>query len=81
MVLMISGLTGNFYVLEHRGHSIKLVTKKSQCNLDVRTYGFGRRVVNLWNALPKDIITCDSLHNCKSRLDIFFNVRLLRNKP
>ena len=55
-----------------RGHTLKLF--KSQCNLDIRKYGFGHRVVNLWNALSEDIIICNSLHSFKSRLDKFWKV-------
>ena len=69
--------TDNFFMFRKtkctRGHSLTLF--KSQCHLDIRKYGFGHRVVNLWNALPEDIIICDSLHSFKSRLDKFLKGR------
>ena len=60
-----------------RGHQYKLA--KKYCHLDCRKYFFVNRVVNVWNALPDEIVSSDSLYSFKhkvssyaSRLDITY---------
>ncbi len=38
-----------------RGHSLKM--KKQRSRLEVRKFTFSKRVVNLWNGLPTNVIT------------------------
>ena len=38
-----------------RGHSLKLV--HSRCHYDLRKYSFTVRIVNLWNSLPENVIS------------------------
>ena len=52
-----------------RGHSMKLVKKRS--NTDLRKHFFSQRVVNPWNHLPQDVIDADSINCLKNRLDRF----------
>ena len=52
-----------------RGHSMKLVKKRS--NTDLRKHFFSQRVVNPWNHLPQDVIDADSVNCLKNRLDRF----------
>ena len=56
-----------------RGHSLKLI--KNLCHLDLRKFAFSRRVINLWNALPQDVIACDTINSFKNNLDKFMNGR------
>ena len=37
-----------------RGHTLKLF--KTSCRLDLRKFAFSRRVVNVWNSLPNEIV-------------------------
>ena len=42
-----------------RGHAFKL--RKPKCRTDVRQNFFSNRVVELWNALPDDVVCSTSL--------------------
>ena len=50
-----------------RGHPYKLTKPPSKRNLS--HHFFTRRVVNRWNALPKEIVTAGSLNAFENRLD------------
>jgi len=56
-----------------RGHSVKLI--KPRCHLDVRIYSFAHWVVDVWNSLDENVITCDSLNGFENRLDKFLHGR------
>jgi len=42
-----------------RGHSLKLVHPR--CHYDLRKYSFTVRIVNLWNSLPENIISANTV--------------------
>ena len=48
-----------------RGHTLKII--KRGARLDCRRYSFSQRVVNNWNALPAEAVSCttvNALINC-----------------
>ena len=50
-----------------RGHELKLV--KPACRLDCRKFFFSHRVVDTWNGLPNEVVTCSSVNAFKNSLD------------
>ena len=50
-----------------RGNSMKLT--KTRSRLNIRGNYFSKRVVNLWNSLPEEVITAPSVDAFKGRLD------------
>ena len=50
-----------------RGHSFKLAKKR--CQTSLRQKFFSNRVVNLWNSLPEDVVSCESINAFKNSLD------------
>ena len=50
-----------------RGHQLKL--EKGRSRLDVRKHFFTQRVVNLWNALPVNLVSAPTVNAFKNRLD------------
>ncbi|XP_057310035.1 uncharacterized protein LOC130648032 [Hydractinia symbiolongicarpus] len=50
-----------------RGHD-KALFKRS-CNLDLRKFSFTNRVVTLWNSLPEDTVSCNTVNQFKMKLD------------
>jgi len=50
-----------------RGNSFKL--RVERCNLDVRTFSFCNRIVNVWNSLPDYVVTSGSVNLFKNNLD------------
>ena len=63
-----------------RGHDYKLF--KVRTNLNVRKYSFVHRSVDLWNSLPRSVVTAKSVQSFESRLDkywkdqpIYYNYR------
>ena len=50
-----------------RGHQLKL--EKGRSRLDVRKHFFTQRVVNLWNALPVNLVSAPTVNAYKNRLD------------
>ena len=50
-----------------RGNKKKLF--KHRARLDVRKYYFSNRVVNLWNSLPDNIISAETVFSFEMRLD------------
>jgi len=54
-----------------RGHSFKL--KKGRFYTNVRKHFFSERVVNLWNALPDQIVDAPTINTFKNRLDRHWN--------
>ncbi len=50
-----------------RGHFLKL--KKEQSRLDLRKFTFSKRVVNMWNDLPADIVTAPTAKIFKKLLE------------
>ena len=50
-----------------RGHSLKL--QKKRWSTSLRGNAFTNRIVNVWNALPEEIVTAPSLNSFKNRLD------------
>ena len=55
--------------LSTRGHGFKL--RKPKCRTNVRQNFFSSRVVDLWNALPEDIVACKSLAAFKKKISDF----------
>ena len=54
-----------------RGHSLKLVHPR--CHYDLRKYSFTVRIVNLWNSLPENVISANTVNTFKNRLDKFWS--------
>ena len=50
-----------------RGHQLKV--EKGRSRLDVRKHFFTQRVVNLWNALPVNLVSAPTVNAFKNRLD------------
>ena len=63
--------TNKFFIVDHgretRGHNKKI--RKKTCHLDIRKNSFSNRVVNFWNGLPQEVVSCDSLASFKGGLD------------
>ena len=56
-----------------RGHCLKLAKPKAhKAHKSVCLHSFGHRTVSVWNNLPQDIVTCDTVNSFKSRLDKFW---------
>ncbi len=53
-----------------RGHSLKL--KKEWSRLDLRTFTFCQRVVNMWNDLPADVVAAPTTKAFKNLLTDHF---------
>lgn len=51
-----------------RGHSVKLV--KHRCKLDLRKYFFCERVIDRWNQLSEDCVSCVTINSFKGKLDM-----------
>ena len=49
-----------------RGHSLKIVLPR--CNLELKKRFFHIRVIQMWNALPEDVVTQASLSSFKPKL-------------
>jgi len=49
-----------------RGHSVKLV--KVRCKLDLRKYFFCERVIDHWNQLSEDCVSCVTVNSFKGKL-------------
>jgi hypothetical protein len=50
-----------------RGHSLKL--QKRECRSQIRANILGYRVVNMWNALPEEVVSAPSVNCFKGRFD------------
>ncbi|MFZ2538708.1 MAG: reverse transcriptase family protein [Oscillospiraceae bacterium] len=53
-----------------RGNSMKINTARTR--YDLRKYYFTNRVINIWNSLPNNIVTSDTLNQFKNKLDKFW---------
>ena len=49
-----------------RGHSYKLA--KSLCSHNIYKYFFTNRIVDLWNSLPNEVVSVQSLHTFKYKV-------------
>ena len=56
-----------------RGHSLKIF--KHWCRLNIRKNCFPNRIVDVWNALPEQVVSAKSFESFEGRLD-----RLLRGR-
>jgi hypothetical protein len=56
-----------------RGHEVNLF--KSRCRLNCKKFAFTHRVVEIWNELSFDVLTCNSVNSFKRRLDSFLEGR------
>ncbi len=50
-----------------RGHPLNL--RKDRSRLDLRTFIFSQRVVNMWNDLPAEVVTASSMKAFKNKLE------------
>ena len=50
-----------------RGHPYKLIKCRNQSRM--RQNSFSQRVINNWNVLPTEAVTCNTLNTFKSQLD------------
>ena len=53
-----------------RGHSCKLFKKRVKTNIG--KYSFSNRVVDLWNNLPEDVVSCNNVVSFKVKIDHLF---------
>jgi len=51
--------------------SLKLVHPR--CHYGLRKYSFTVRIVNLWNSLPKNVVSANTVNTFKNRLDKFWS--------
>jgi len=51
-----------------RRHSVKLV--KHCCKLELRKYFFCERVIDRWNQLSEDCVSCVTVNSFKGKLDM-----------
>ena len=56
-----------------KGYEKNLYLKHGQKN--VRKYSFSLRVVDHWNSLPDDVLTCDTVNSFKNRIDKIYENR------
>ena len=49
-----------------RGHTLKI--HKKGARLDCRRYSFSQRVVNNWNALPVEAVSCTTVNSFKGKI-------------
>jgi len=67
--------TEDFFVLDNggghalRGHKWKLKVNRSRLQLR-RCFFFSRRVVNVWNKLPADVVEASSVNCFKKQADV-----------
>ena len=62
-----------------RGHSQKLMKRRSRLNL--RKHSFGLRVVDDWNSLPDWVVDAEDLNGFKNQLDKCWRHRLYKIRP
>jgi hypothetical protein len=55
-----------------RGHSMKLF--KDRFNTNLGKFVFSNRVVDDWNALSEDIISCNTVNSFKAKLDRYLRI-------
>ena len=53
-----------------RGNGFKLY--KGQVKYDLRKYFFTNRIVDVWNSLPENVVSADSVNSFKNRLDRYW---------
>ena len=71
---VLEGLEGlnreDFFEMEvdkrTRGHTLTIL--KRGARLDCRKYSFSQRVVNIWNALPAEAVSCTTVNSFKGKL-------------
>ncbi|MPC69214.1 hypothetical protein E2C01_063431 [Portunus trituberculatus] len=44
---------------------------KSQCLRNIKKFNFPHRMVDIWNVLSEEIVTGESVHKSKKKLDKF----------
>ena len=57
-----------------RGHSLKLVNNRY--HYDLRKFSFASRIVNVWNSLPKIVISAATTDTFKRRLYILYDYKV-----
>ena len=63
-----------------RGHQLKL--EKGRSRLDVRKHFFtAQRVVNLWNALPENLVSAPTVNAFKNQIDKLWKDALFTTDP
>ncbi len=63
-MVMLQGF--DVVVLRLRKHSLKV--KKEQIRLDLHTFTFGQRVMNMWYDVPADVFTFSIVRAFKNQL-------------
>jgi len=67
-----------YFLSSTRDHSTKLV--KHQCNLDFRKHFLSERVIDHWNQLSEDCVSCDTVNKFKGKLGRWKETRLPSSK-
>ena len=52
--------------LTTRGNSLKLL--QHYCHYDLRRQNFTNRIVSVWNSLPNNVVTANTINTFKNRL-------------
>ena len=53
-----------------RDHAFKLYKKSFKTNIG--KYAFANRVVDVWNCLPVDVVSCNTVRSFKIKVDCLF---------
>ena len=57
----------SYQTLLYGGHDLKLI--KNRFDTSIGKYVFSNRVIDVWNDLPQDAVSCNTLNLFKPKLD------------
>jgi len=62
------------FSLTTRGNSLKLL--QHYCHYDLRRHNFTNRIVSIWNSLPNNVVTANTMNTFRIDLINFGNIKL-----